>query len=323
MHESAAPSRNEISAAAVTIPAPRTGDRRGLRRLAGGFLALVALTIGLVVLGALVRANHAGLACPDWPLCFGEFIPRMNLEIAFEWTHRLIAGAVSLAFVALAVQALRRPDVPRSAEILLAVATGLLATQVLLGALTVWLRIAPWTVTAHLIIGNGFSLTLLLIACSLRDAARERPARPPAPLAARRLVLVSAALLLLQMLLGGLVSSRYAGPACPEWPTCNGGVWIPTWSGNVGLHLLHRLNGYALLAVLAATAATGWRDPGLRRLTSLALALGLGEVLAGVANVWLGIPAEITGLHTGLAAALVLTLTLALRDVLTRAVPST
>jgi cytochrome c oxidase assembly protein subunit 15 len=322
MHESAEPSRSEISAAAAVISAPRTGDRRGLQCLSSGFFALVALTVGLIVLGALVRANQAGLACPDWPLCFGDVIPRMNLEIAFEWTHRLIAGGISLAFVALAVPVLRRSDVPRSAKISLVVATGLLAAQILLGALTVWLRLAPWTVTAHLITGNGFSLTLLLIACSLRDAVEDRPVRPPAPPAARLLVLASAVVLLLQMLLGGLVASRYAGPACPEWPTCNGGVWIPTWGGNVGLHLLHRVNGYALFGVLAAAAATGRRDPGLRRLTGLALALGLGGVLAGVANVWLGIPAEITGLHTGLAAALVLTLTLALRNAFTRTAPS-
>ncbi|MHC4818979.1 MAG: COX15/CtaA family protein, partial [Planctomycetota bacterium] len=112
------------------------------------------------------------------------------------------------------------------------------------------------------------------------------------------------------------------GAACPEWPACSGGVWIPTWDGNVGLHLLHRFNGYALLGVLAAAAAASRREPGLRGLTILAVALGLGEVLAGIANVRLGIPAEITGLHTGLAAALVLTLTLALRNIFTRAAPS-
>jgi heme A synthase len=321
MHQNEAPSSNAIPASEAAAGAPRTGGQRGLRRLAGGFLTLVGLTFGLIVLGALVRANHAGLACPDWPLCFGKVIPRMNLEIAFEWTHRLVAGSVALVFAALAVSTLRRAEVPRPAERLLGVAAGLLAAQVLLGALTVWLRLAPWTVTAHLVIGNGFSLTLLWIACSLRDAAGERAARPPAPLASRRLALAAAALLLLQILLGGLMASRHAGPACPEWPACAGGVWFPTWSGNVGIHLLHRLNGYALLALLAAAAAKGWRDRDLRRLLALALALGLGEVLAGVANVRLGFPAEITGLHTGLAATLVLTLGLTLRDVFTRTAP--
>jgi len=41
-------------------------ERRYALRLAGGFFALVSLTFCLIVLGALVRANDAGLACPEW-----------------------------------------------------------------------------------------------------------------------------------------------------------------------------------------------------------------------------------------------------------------
>ena len=106
-------------------------------RLAAGFGALVALCFGLIVLGALVRVHGAGLACPDWPLCFGRVLPEMNLEVAFEWTHRLVAGSVGLFFVALSVRALRRPEM-RDVRPILAVAAMLLATQILLGALTVW-----------------------------------------------------------------------------------------------------------------------------------------------------------------------------------------
>jgi hypothetical protein len=47
------------------------------------------------VLGALVRAHEAGLACPDWPLCFGELVPRFDLKVAFEYGHRVTAGAVA------------------------------------------------------------------------------------------------------------------------------------------------------------------------------------------------------------------------------------
>jgi cytochrome c oxidase assembly protein subunit 15 len=173
-------------------------------------------------------------------------------------------------------------------------------------------------VTAHLITGNTFALTLLLIACSLRDAAQPPLMRPSPTAAVRGLVIVSAVLLLLQILLGGLVSSNYAGMACPAWPTCNGGLWFPTWRGNVGLHLLHRSNGYALLSVLALSAALSARNAGLRRWTLLALGLGVCEALVGISNVLLGIPVEITGLHSALAAALVLTLTLAVRDVCAR-----
>ena len=85
---------------------PKGAEAQALARLAAGFQALVAVTFALIVLGALVRAHDAGLACPDWPLCFGQVLPRMNLEIAFEWSHRALAGSVSLAFAALSAIAL-------------------------------------------------------------------------------------------------------------------------------------------------------------------------------------------------------------------------
>lgn len=286
------------------------------RFLARGFAALVALTSGLIVLGALVRAHGAGLACPDWPLCFGALVPRMNLEVAFEWTHRLVAGGVALLFVALAARALRdRALRPRAAP-LLALAGALLALQVLLGALTVWKLLAAWTVTSHLVVGNAFNACLLLLALRLHGAAPDgRPGGPAAASGhARVLLAVSAALLLAQIVLGGLVSSTFAGMACPEWPRCNGGLWFPSWRGSVGLHLAHRWNAYLFAAALAGAALAARGTPRLGRLAGLALALAFAQIAAGVANVRLGLPVEVTGLHSGLAALLVLTLTASLHE---------
>lgn len=282
------------------------------RRLAFGFEWLVAFTLGLIVIGALVRAHGAGLACPDWPLCFGEFIPEIDIKVGFEWTHRVIAGAVTLIFTALGTLAWRNRGEHKSLSILLGLAAALLATQIVLGALTVWLRLASWTVTAHLITGNSFAATTLLIARTLRRQAGD--GKPPSSVSTRSRCWVTAAvgLLMVQLALGGLVSSRYAGMACPEWPTCNGGIWFPTWGGSVGLHLLHRLNGYALVVCLGFAARFGWREANLRGSMALALVLGIGQIAVGVANVLSGIPIELTGLHTALAGGLVLTLTHAL-----------
>lgn len=288
-----------------------------VRRLAAGFAVLTAATFGLIVLGALVRAHDAGLACPDWPLCFGKLVPRMNLQVAFEWGHRLVAGSISLGFLALAALTLRQPAAGARCRRLLTVAALLLACQVLLGALTVWHLLASWTVTSHLVTGNLFCVTLLWTVLALREVAADSVQVVwPRP-ALRAAIATLAALLAAQMVLGGLVSSRYAGLACPEWPTCNGGVWFPSFSGPVGVHLLHRLNGYALLAALLLTALLASRCPGpLRRLTRLAAGLGIAQVSVGVANVLLGLPVEVTGLHSALAAALVLTCSVAVREAL-------
>jgi cytochrome c oxidase assembly protein subunit 15 len=283
-------------------------------RLAGAFGALLALTVGLITLGALVRAHNAGLACPDWPLCFGAVVPKIDLRVGFEWGHRVAAGSISLAFSVLALLALRRPSTRAACAPLLATAAALLVVQILLGALTVWRLLAAWTVTAHLVTGNSFALTLLWIALALRDCARGTSGVAAVSPALRRLVALSAVLLVAQLVLGGLVASRYAGLACAEWPACNGGIWFPSWDGIVGLHLLHRLVGYSLLAALAVTALVSARvAPELRRVTWLALGLGLAQVCVGIANVLLGLPVEMTALHTVLAAGLVLTVSVGVR----------
>ncbi len=283
------------------MPAPRSLDAPQ-PDLARGFAVLIAITTALIVLGALVRAHAAGLACPDWPLCFGQVVPEFDLRVAFEWSHRLLASFVSLLFVGLSALVFRRTAAGHPARRRIAFAGLLLAAQVLLGALTVWSLLAKWSVTAHLLAGNSFNAALLWIALALRGT----PPREVTPRTARVLVIVVAALLVSQLALGGLVSSGYAGLACPEWPTCTGGEWFPAWGGAVGIHLHHRVNAYLLVIALAAAAFACRKLAQLRALTALAVALGFAQACVGVSNVLLGLPVEVTALHSALAALLVL-----------------
>ena len=123
-------------------------DSLDARRLALGFLALAGATYLLIVFGALVRANGAGLACPDWPLCFGEVIPEFDIKIAFEWGHRALAGSVGIVFVVLAGLVLRNPRLRAKLGLGLLVTALLLAVQIVLGGLTVLESLAVWTVTS-------------------------------------------------------------------------------------------------------------------------------------------------------------------------------
>ena len=58
----------------------------------------VLALIALIVIGGATRVMEAGLACPDWPLCYGTFLPlkHMNLRVFLEWFHRLDAFFVGL-----------------------------------------------------------------------------------------------------------------------------------------------------------------------------------------------------------------------------------
>ena len=76
-----------------------------VRRLAA---AAAFLTIVLIVAGGLVTNTDSGLACPDWPTCFGTPMPRMVGGVAVEHTHRLIATAVGLCTLGLCIGTLPR-----------------------------------------------------------------------------------------------------------------------------------------------------------------------------------------------------------------------
>ena len=76
-------------------PANRNVNRFAVFTAAGTFLLLIA--------GALVTSNDAGLSVPDWPLSYGSLLPPMVGGIFYEHGHRMIAAAVALLTTAMAL----------------------------------------------------------------------------------------------------------------------------------------------------------------------------------------------------------------------------
>ena len=76
-----------------------------VRRLAA---AAAFLTLVLIVAGGVVTNTDSGLACPDWPTCFGSPLPKMAGGVAVEHTHRLIATLVGLCTLGLCIGTLPR-----------------------------------------------------------------------------------------------------------------------------------------------------------------------------------------------------------------------
>lgn len=128
------------------------------------YAVLVAVcTLFLVVAGASVTSNEAGLSVPDWPLSYGQVIPEMTGGVLFETGHRLIATGVGILTIILAVW-LARVEQRTWMRKLGWTALVLVIAQGLLGGITVlWLQ-PPWVSTAHACLAQLFFSTTVAIA---------------------------------------------------------------------------------------------------------------------------------------------------------------
>ncbi len=140
---------------------------------------LVVALVALVAIGGATRVMEAGLACPDWPLCYGSFLPggRMNLQVFLEWFHRLDAFLVGMALLVLAGwSVLRRLALPVWLPWASGAALLLVAVQGLLGALTVTQLLRFDVVTAHL----GTALVLVALLSGVHQGLIPQPSFPGA-----------------------------------------------------------------------------------------------------------------------------------------------
>ncbi len=272
---------------------------------------LVIAVFGLIALGGSVRIMKAGLACPDWPLCFGDIIPDYHPQVYFEFIHRVVAGFVSIATAVLFYFLVFRSHAPRAFKVFAWWAVALLLTQVVMGGLTVLLQLHSKVVAAHLMMGTGFFAMLLWLYLSFKDEALGA-APEVLPRWASRVVVFVFVAIYAQIFLGGLVASHFAALVCTDFPTCQG-QWIPTLSGIVGLHVIHRLGAYSVF-VITLLAFIFLRRAGSKRLTKLSgilFALVCVQVCVGIANVLFYTPPLIVVIHLAVGTAL---LSVALRQ---------
>lgn len=318
-----------------------------VRRLHALTLLTLFLTFDLVLFGAFTRLSDSGLGCPDWPGCYGNASPfgaRHEINAAqtalpsgpvtqgkawVEMLHRYFASAVGVLITVMAAMSwsLRRQGASLAPSPWWATLTlAWVIVQGAFGALTVTMKLYPAIVTLHLLGGLG-----LLVLLTLQDQRFvQRPLRLSSGLLAGAWAL--AALTLLQLALGGWVSTNYAVLACSDFPTCQGQWWPATdfaqgfalrrelganadgaylpFAALTAIHLAHRL---LALVVFSAIGLLAWRllasgEPALRRYAAGLALLGLWQLLSGVSNVVLGWPIVAALAHTSGAALLCIVL---------------
>lgn len=174
---------------------------------------LVVALVALVVIGGATRVMEAGLACPDWPLCYGSLLPgrQMNLQVFLEWFHRLDAFLVGIALlVVLGLSVWRRKVLPPWLPWASGLAVGLVGLQGGLGALTVTGLLSSSTVTAHL----ATALLLVLLISGLDQCLASTEVSDPPPVWWCAMPLIATALVFTQCVLGGAMASQWAVDQC-------------------------------------------------------------------------------------------------------------
>jgi heme o synthase len=261
----------------------------------------IVATFALIVVGGIVRVTGSGLGCPDWPTCHGQLIPPLERTAILEYSHRLVGAIVSPLILATTIGAWvwRRSD-----RAIRAPATALpilLAIQIGLGAVVVWLELPSMVVLVHL----GFAMLILGALTWIGVLSGD----PPAPTEATprdlhkffSLAQAGAAAVFILILLGALVRAQGASWACTGFPTCNG-EWLPFGANRwVDIHLTHRVVAYlvtAQLVVIAINAAKLKLLPiSMLQLAVVVVGLALVQITIGAVAVSTGVGAMSQALH--------------------------
>jgi len=317
----------------------------------------VFLTLDLIVFGAFTRLTDSGLGCPDWPGCYGAanpFLAHADIVAAetlnptgpvtvakawIEMIHRYLAMAIGVLIVAMMAQAWyqwrksqgTRPEYKPGMPTFLFF---FVCLQGAFGAWTVTLKLQPVIVTIHLLLGMGLLAALVWYGGrqnQLISPVRTLSGSPTAMRKIRWLAGISAVLLVVQIALGGWVSTNYATLACTDFPLCGGklvpdmdfehgftlwrelgktaaGHYIP-FAALTAIHWIHRNAGFIVALVAGYTAWRAWGNVVLHK-TARYIALVLAaQIATGLATIYFSFPLTIAVLHNAGAALLVLLLT--------------
>jgi len=224
---------------------------------------LACATLVLVAAGGMVTSTSAGLSVPDWPTTYGYSMfsfPLRNMVggILYEHGHRLIASTVGFLTIGLVVF-LWIAEPRRWVRRLGLVALFAVVLQGVLGGLTVLYFLPPAISISHAGLAQLFFCLTVSVALFTSPGWRV----PPRPLlddrGLRRRLVILAAIVYSQILLGATMRHLGAGLAIPDFPLSFGHVIPPIWTGPIAIHFAHRLVALIVAVFTLVTIGQIWR----------------------------------------------------------------
>ncbi len=278
-----------------------------LKRFRNLLIASAIMVYFLIVVGGIVRVTGSGLGCPDWPRCFGNWIPPMRADAIIEYIHRLVATLTSPLLLASAFIAWWRFRAIRLASRPLLIAIILLAVQAVLGGIVVLLETPRDLVAIHL--GVAFTIqalvTLPAVLISLAPKLDLVKAKLIFSSSFSKLALHTLIFIFVMIVSGAIVVGSNSTYACSGWPLCNGQL-IPN-NPNGYYHMCHRLmvlitSIFIIRTYLAARRQFPAHDL-LYKVANIGFWLFIAQATVGALKVSYKFPIWLLASHVALASA--------------------
>lgn len=289
---------------------------RALHRFA---ILLASATFVLIFVGGLVKSTGSELSVPDWPLAFGKLIPSLRGGVLFEYSHRVVAGVVSILTLALMLWAILR-EPRRWVRVQTMAAFALVIVQAILGGITVLFLIPLPIAMAHTATANAFFCVVVALAIFTSPWFIERTQREEISgrIALAKLSAITTGVIYLQILVGALMRHLGAGLAIPDFPTSFGQAIPPVWNEFIAINFIHRCGAIIVTCLVAWTVARvlgGHREePQLRRPALALIVLLTAQICLGAITIWSRRAVLPTTAHVAIGAAVLVTsLTIAIR----------
>jgi cytochrome c oxidase assembly protein subunit 15 len=249
-------------------------------------ILLAVCTLLLLVAGASVTSNQAGLSVPDWPLSYGKVMPEMKGGVFYEHGHRMIATLVGFLTVIMAVW-LWKADDRRWMRNLGLAAVAAVIVQGVLGGMTVKFMLPKPVSISHACLAQLFFSTTVAIAIFTSASWRRGPqiVEDSGWPSLRSLALSAPVVVLVQLALG----AGYRHQAFSVLPHIFGAIFVTGFLTTVTVFVLAQ---YANHSVLRRTAWT------LMGVTAVQVVLGIVTYLARLSSIDSPVPPQSTVLLT-------------------------
>ncbi|WP_351225606.1 COX15/CtaA family protein [Streptomyces sp. NPDC002133] len=267
-------------------PSPRT-----VRRAA---LSAVVMSVVIIVTGGAVRLTGSGLGCDTWPKCTDDSLfatPEQGIHGAIEFGNRMLTYVLSAA-VGWAIIAARATKPWRRGLSRLGWAQfWVVMSNAVLGGITVWAGLNPWTVAGHFLAANAL-LTVATVTW-IRAGEGDGTPRPRVPRPVRKLswVLTVTAALLIAVGTGVTGSGKHAGDSSdvPRMPF----DWVDAAHVHAALAWVVCALAVAMWLVLRVVDAPDDTRARARELLFVLLAQGA----IGYVQFFTDVPEVLVGLH--------------------------